>query len=187
MTTILETERLVVRTWSPADEDEGFGIWSDAEVMRYVGTGLPKESVAEVRAWIDRMAAHHELHGFGFWAVVEKESGQLVGSCGMGYQRDGGPPVEFGYTLARSRWGRGYATEAAGACLRYAFERLGFTELVASVDALNVASQRVLEKIGFEYQRREKVAEGVDFWYVARAGRVGRPVTSRNLRVGVES
>ena len=170
MTIILETERLVVRTWTSADAEEGFRIWSDEEVMRYVGTGQPKETIEEVSAWIDRMAAHHELHGFGFWAVVEKDSGQLVGSCGMGYQRDGGLPIEFGYTLARSRWGRGYATEAASACLRYAFETLGFTELVASVDALNVASQRVLEKIGFSYQRREQLAEGIDFWYVAHAG-----------------
>lgn len=170
MTTILETERLLVRTWTPGDAEEGFRIWSDAEVMRYVGTGQPNATIEETRAWIGRMAAHHELHGFGFWAVVEKDSGQLVGSCGMGYQRDGGLPIEFGYTLARSRWGRGYATEAASACLRYAFERLGFTELVASVDALNVASQRVLEKIGFKYLRREQLAEGIDFWYEARAG-----------------
>ena len=170
MTTILETERLLVRTWTPSDAEEGFRIWSDAEVMRYVGTGQPNATIEETRAWIGRMAAHHELHGFGFWAVVEKDSGQLVGSCGMGYQRDGGLPIEFGYTLARSRWGRGYATEAASACLRYAFETLGFTELVASVDALNVASQRVLEKIGFKYLRREQLAGGVDFWYEARAG-----------------
>jgi [ribosomal protein S5]-alanine N-acetyltransferase len=171
MTTILETERLIVRTWAPADAEEGFGIWSDGEVMRYVGTGRPNATIEETRAWIGRMTAHHELHGFGFWAVVEKDSGLLVGSCGMGYQRDGGPPVEFGYTLARSRWGRGYATEAAGACLRYAFEALRFQELVASVDARNVASQRVLEKIGFIYQRLEQLADGIDFWYVARAAR----------------
>lgn len=171
MTIILETERLSVRTWTPGDAEEGFGIWSDEEVMRYVGTGQPSATIEETRAWIGRMTAHHELHGFGFWAVVEKDSGLLVGSCGMGYQRDGGLPIEFGYTLARSRWGRGYATEAARACLRYAFETFHFPELVASVDSRNVASQRVLEKIGFIYQRQEQLADGIDFWYVARAAR----------------
>jgi len=172
MTIILETERLTLRTWSPDDAEDGYKIWSDPEVMRYVGTGQPNASVEETRAWLNRMMAHHERYGFGFWAVVEKKSSQktprLIGSCGMGYQRDGGLPIEFGYTLARSSWGRGLATEAATACLRYAFERLRLPELAASVDSHNVASQRVLEKIGFIYQREEKVDDGIDFWYVAR-------------------
>ncbi len=87
----------------------------------------------------------------------------------MGYQRDSGLPIEFGYTLARSSWGRGLATEAATACLRYAFEKLRLPELFASVDSRNTASQRVLEKIGFIYQREEQLADGIDFWYVARS------------------
>ena len=169
MTIILQTERLIVRTWSPDDAEEGFRIWSDPEVMRYVGTGQPNASIEETRAWIDRMSAHQDLHGFGFWAVVEQKTRRLIGSCGMGYQRDGGLPIEFGYTLSRSQWGRGYATEAAAACLRYAFEHLRLPQLVASVDSQNVASQRVLEKIGFHFQREEPLADGVDFWYVAIA------------------
>jgi RimJ/RimL family protein N-acetyltransferase len=132
-------------------------------------TGQPNADVEETRAWLGRMIAHHELHGFGFWAVLEKATGQLIGSCGMGYQRDGGLPIEFGYTLARSHWGQGLATEAAAACLRYAFEQLRLPELLARVDSRNVASQRVLEKIGFVYQREEQDADGIDFRYVARA------------------
>jgi len=170
MTIILQTERLIVRTWSPDDAKDGFRIWSDPEVMRYVGaTGQPHASIEETRALLGRLIAHQKLHGFGFWAVVEKESSQLIGSCGMGYQRDGGLPIEFGYTLARSHWGRGYATEAGRACLRYAFENLRLTKLSASVDSRNVASQRVLEKIGFIYQREEQLADGIDFWYIASA------------------
>ena len=168
MAILLQTDRLIVRTWSQDDAESGFRIWSDPEVMRYVGTGQPKTTLEETQAWLGRMRAHQELHGFGFWAVVEKKTGQLIGSCGMGYQRDGGLPLEFGYTLARSHWGQGYATEAATACLRYAFEDLRLPELFASVDSLNVASQRVLEKIGFIFQREEQFAEGIDFWYVAR-------------------
>lgn len=167
MTIILQTERLIVRTWSPDDAEIGFLIWRDPEVMRYVGTGQPNASIEETQAWIGRMSAHHESHGFGFWAVVEKKTGRLIGSCGMGYQRDGGPPLEFGYTLARTHWGKGYATEAAAACRRYAFETLRLPELLASVDSRNVASQRVLEKIGFIFQREELLADGIDFWYVA--------------------
>jgi ribosomal-protein-alanine N-acetyltransferase len=170
MTIILQTERAILRTWSPDDDaEEGFRIWSDPEVMRYVGTGKPNATIEETRAWLGRMAAHHEQHGFGFWALVEKESGRLIGNCGMGYQRDGGLPIEFGYTLARSHWGHGFATEVGRACLRYAFEELGLTELFASVDSRNTASIRVLKKLGFVYHRRKPLADGVDFWYVARS------------------
>jgi ribosomal-protein-alanine N-acetyltransferase len=165
---ILETERLFLRTWSLADAEEGFRrIWSDPEVMRYIGTGQPNADVEQSRAWLERMRAHQEQHGFCFWAVVEKESNQLIGSCGLGYQRDGGLPIEFGYSLARDYWGRGLATEAARACLRYVFEHLSLAEIAASVDSRNVASQKVLEKIGFVYQRTEQTEDGIDFWYTA--------------------
>jgi ribosomal-protein-alanine N-acetyltransferase len=167
-TIILETERLALRTWSLADAEEGFKrILSDPEVMRYIGTGQPNADVEQSRAWLARMCAHQQQHGFCFWAVVEKESNQLIGTCGLGYQRDGGLPVEFGYSLARAYWGRGLATEAARACLRYVFEHLSLAEIAASVDSRNVASQRVLEKIGFVLQRTEQLEDGVDFWYTA--------------------
>lgn len=167
MTVILETERLLLRTWSPADRDDGFKIWSDPEVMRYIGTGRPNESPDETSAWLARMIAHQERHGFCYWAIVEKESGQLIGSCGMVYQLDGSLPIDFGYTLARSRWGRGLTTEAARAALHYAFERLRLPRMVASVDSRNVASRRVLEKIGFVFERSEEFPDGVDLWYEA--------------------
>lgn len=166
-TTILETERLILRTWSLEDAEEGYRIWSDEEVMRYIGAGRRNTDVEQTRGWLNRMIAHQEKHGFCFWAVVEKESNQLIGSCGMAYQVDGGLPIEFGYTLARPFWGRGLATEAAAAALRYIFEKIDVPEIAASVDSRNVASQRVLEKIGFVYQRTEQLEEGVDFRYVA--------------------
>jgi ribosomal-protein-alanine N-acetyltransferase len=166
--TILETERLRLRTWSLADAEDGYRIWSDAEVMRYIGNGQPNADVEQTRGWLSRMIAHQEKHGFCFWAVLEKESNQLIGSCGMAYQLDGGLPIEFGYTLARAFWGRGLATEAARTALRYVFEKIDVPEIAASVDSRNVASQRVLEKIGFVYQRTEQLETGVDFWYAWR-------------------
>lgn len=167
-TTILETERLLLRTWSLDDAEDGYRIWRDAEVMRYIGTGQPNADVDETRRWLSRMIAHQEKHGFCFWAVVEKESNQLIGSCGMAYQLDGGLPIEFGYTLARAFWGRGLATEAASAALGYIFEKIDLPEIAASVDSRNVASIRVLEKVGFVYQRTEQLETGVDLWYAAR-------------------
>jgi RimJ/RimL family protein N-acetyltransferase len=168
MTIILETERLALRTWSLDDAEDGFNrIWSDPEVMRYIGTGQPNADIEQSRAWLGRMSAHQQQHGFCFWAVVEKESNQLIGTCGLAYQRDGGLPIEFGYSLARAYWGRGLATEAAAACLRYVFDHLPLTELVARFDSRNIASQRVLEKIGFVYQRTEQHDDGTDLWYTA--------------------
>jgi ribosomal-protein-alanine N-acetyltransferase len=114
------------------------------------------------------MLAHQERHGFCYWAVMEKESRRLIGSCGMAHPLDGGPDIDFGYTLSRSHWGLGLATEAAAACVAYAFEQLHLMELCASVDSRNAASRRVLEKIGFRYQRTEQVETGVDLRYVAR-------------------
>lgn len=168
MKNILETERLILRPWSLDDAEESFKIWGDAEVMRYIRTGEPHQDVEQTREWIKRMIAHQEQHGFCFWAMVEKSSGQLSGCCGMSYQRDGGTPIEFGYNLARSHWGRGLATEAAAAALRYAFEHFALPELAASVDSRNVASVRVLEKIGFVYQRTEQLDGSLNLWYVAR-------------------
>lgn len=136
-------------------------------MMRYIGTGQPYADVEQSRAWLGRMIAHQQQHGFCFWAVVEKESQQLIGTCGLAYQRDGGLPIEFGYSLARACWGRGLATEAARACLRYIFEQLRLPDIAASVDSRNVASQRVLEKSGFVHQRTEQLEGGVDFWYTA--------------------
>lgn len=170
MAIILETERLALRTWSLADAADGFRIWSDPAVMRYISYGKP-QTLERTRQWLGRMIAHQQRYGFCYWAVVEKASHQLLGSCGMAHYLDSGPTIDFGYTLARSHWGRGLASEAAGAALRYAFEKLHLTELVASVDERNAASRRVLEKIGFVFERREQVETGVDFWYVARAAR----------------
>lgn len=168
MTTILETARLIVRTWTLFDASAGFRVWGDAEVMRYIGAGRPFADVEQTRGWLQRMMAHQERHGFCYWALVEKESRRLLGSCGMAYPLDGGARVDFGYTLSRSHWGRGLMTEAAGACAAYAFEQLHLPQLVASVDSRNTASRRVLEKIGFLFDRTEQLETGVDLWYIAR-------------------
>lgn len=167
MKIILETERLILRPWSLNDAEECFTVRGDAEVMRYIGTGEPNKDVEQTRVWLARMIAHQAQHGFCFWAVVDKRSAQVIGCCGIGYQRDGGLPVEFGYNLARSAWGRGLATEAAAAALHYAFENFDLPELAATVDSRNVASQRVLEKIGFVYQRTAQLDGSANLCYVA--------------------
>jgi ribosomal-protein-alanine N-acetyltransferase len=151
MPVILETPRLLLRTWSLDDAEAAFAVYSDPEVMRFL-TGVTERSVEETRARLAaRPMAHQQLHGFTLWATVEKETGRLVGACGLKFL-EGGMDIEVGYHFARAAWGRGYATEAAAASVRYGFEWLGLRRILGVVNPDNYASQRVLEKIGLTYQ-----------------------------------
>jgi RimJ/RimL family protein N-acetyltransferase len=117
-------------------------VHGDPEVMRFSLSGpcTAAESDARVRSMI-------EHQGFSKWGVEERASGALVGDCGV-QLLEGGPDVELGFHLRRSVWGRGYATEAARACLDASFAGLGLEELIAIVAPGNAGSVRVLEKIG---------------------------------------
>jgi ribosomal-protein-alanine N-acetyltransferase len=149
VTFIVEAERLALREWTAEDAGALFAVASDPEVMRYVGDGRPWAGVGRAREWLGWMAECYRRNGYGRWAVVEREGGRLVGSCGFWPLAETGE-VDFGYLLARDCWGRGYATEAGRAALAYGFGRLGFGEVVARVLPENAASGRVLEKLGFE-------------------------------------
>jgi ribosomal-protein-alanine N-acetyltransferase len=170
MTTALETERLILRRWTAEDAGALFEMCRDAEVMRYIGDGRAWAGVERAREWLARNLAAYAEHGYGGHAVVEKASGRLVGSCGLAPPSESMPEVELGYLFSRDCWGKGYATEAAGACLRYAFEELRLPKVVARVTPEHAPSRRVLEKIGFEFEglRRFEGAEEADAFYVAR-------------------
>src|SRR5688500_18057608 len=118
----LETARLRLRLFAPGDSFEFSSITRDPEVMRFIGAGRPISS-DETAANLDSLINAFRRRGFGRWAVVHKESGRLIGYCGFSA---GNPAagVELAYMLARPFWGKGFATEAARACLRYAFEEL---------------------------------------------------------------
>lgn len=148
MKEILQTDRLVLRAWLPDDAEALFEICSDAEVMQHIGTGKPYRNIEEARRFLSWAAAHQKENGFCRWAVIERVSRKIVGSCGFA-RLAGSKEIELGYLFACRAWGKGYATEAAEACLLYGFERLGFTEVIALTDPGHVASQRVVEKIGF--------------------------------------
>lgn len=151
MAVILETERLVLREWEPEDAEALFAVVGDAEVMRFVDEGKPWADIARVRDWISRLQVSYRTRGYSRWAVVEKEGGRAVGSCGFAPLPWSGE-IDFGYMFARDCWGRGYATEIGRDALRYGFERLGFREVVASVAPEHAPSRRVLEKLGFKYR-----------------------------------
>ena len=151
MTFIIETERLVLRVWTAEDASALYTLASDPEVMRYVDDGKPWTDPARAREFVGRIAECWRVNGYGRWAVVERDGGRVVGSCGFGPLAETGE-IDFGYIFARDCWGRGYATEAARAALREGFERLGLKEVVANTVPENTASRRVLEKLGFEHR-----------------------------------
>jgi RimJ/RimL family protein N-acetyltransferase len=167
MNIILETERLVLRDWTPDDAAEMFEICRDAEVMRYIGTGKPYKTIEEAEKFLHWAVAYQKENDFCRWAVVEKASGKIVGSCGFAYPH-ATPEPELGYLFGRDVWGKGFATEAARAALDYGFEKLGFREIIAITDLENTASQRVLEKIGFAQRGVEKIDGEDNLIYLAR-------------------
>jgi RimJ/RimL family protein N-acetyltransferase len=143
----LRTDRLELWPFTEADIPAAHRIYSDPEVMRYVGHGAVKR-VSETRAMIAAYAAHQAAHGYSFWAVVERATGALIGDAGLFLSQGVGPEVEVGYTLARSAWGRGYGSEAARACVDAAFGPLGLDAVIALVVPDNERSLRVIQRLG---------------------------------------
>jgi [ribosomal protein S5]-alanine N-acetyltransferase len=140
----IETDRLLIRPFEPADLDAMAAIYGDPEVMRHVSLGvLDREKTAALLE--DYRRAQHQ-RGFSSWAVVEKESGAVVGDVGFGLYAPTGEP-ELGYTLAAAVWGRGYGFEAAHACVAAAFAHLPHDRLVAKVEPENERSLRLAERL----------------------------------------
>jgi RimJ/RimL family protein N-acetyltransferase len=118
----IETPRLLLRMLRGSDLDAYAEMCADPEVMRYLGDGQP---LSRSEAWrhLAMVLGHWRLRGYGFWAVEERSSGELVGRVGC-WRPEGWPGFEVGWTLRRAYWGRGYATEAARASISDAFIEL---------------------------------------------------------------
>lgn len=164
--TILETERLILRAWTLDDAPRLFEICGDAEVMKFLGTGKPYESIEQAEEFLRWATAYQEENGFCRWAVTLKENREIIGSCGFA-RPHGTEEIELGYLLARKFWRKGFGTEAAAACLSYGFEKLEFREIIALTDLENVASHRVLEKIGFVRRGVEAINGEENLVYLA--------------------
>ena len=143
---ILETERLLLREMTQDDLPALQGILQDEETM-YAYNGAFDE--AETQAWLDRQLSRYAQYGFGLWAVVLKESGGMIGQCGLTMQPWRGDEVlEVGYLFNRAFWHHGYATEAARGYMEYAFDRLGAREVCSIIRETNLPSRRVAERNG---------------------------------------
>jgi len=148
----IETERLLLRMFSQDDLDDLSTIYADADVMQYLsGHPLTREETA---GWLKYFLDGWENFGFGWWAVILKESGQLIGHCGLQFIHIT-PEVEVTYGLAKKYWRKGIASESARACLRYGFEELKLERIYALADPGNTVSHRVMQRVGMKYDRTE--------------------------------
>jgi GrpB-like predicted nucleotidyltransferase (UPF0157 family)/predicted acetyltransferase len=123
---------------------------ADPDVARWLGGPHDRERAREL---LERHMEHEREHGFALWAVVERASGEVIGHCGLQHL-EGGPEIEVGWALLPSRWGRGYATEAARTAVAFGFDTVGLDEIVAVTLPDNDRSRRVMEKLGMTYAGR---------------------------------
>ena len=149
---LVETNRLILREFQHTDLQELASILADPKVMRFSPTGV--NSVEQVQEKIQSFITYYKEFGFGKWAVVLKESNKLLGYCGIAVERiDGKDEKELGYRIDSRYWGQGLATEAASATVRYGFEQFNRPYLLGIVERANLASVKVLEKVGMQYER----------------------------------
>ena len=149
---LLQTERLLVRPWQPADRTAFKGLTEDPEVMRFVHGGLPY-SEAEIDEFFARQARQLAQHDLCMGALIEKATDRLIGVCGIQPLGTTGD-LEIGWWLARDMWHRGYATEGGRAAMRHVLDTLGRSRVVAIIDPGNDASVRVVQRLGMQYEAR---------------------------------
>lgn len=148
---VVETARLRLRMWLPADREPFAKLNADPRVMEYLGGVLSR---AESDAAVDRIEDHFEKHGFGHFAIELRETGAFIGAIGpamVAFEAHFTPCVEIGWRLGFEYWGRGFATEAARAVLQYCDETLHLREVVAFTVPANFRSRRVMEKVGMTH------------------------------------
>lgn len=141
---MLETERLFLRPLDENDEESVYAMRSDEDVMRFIREPQNRE---ETKDWIRLVSSLWEKDKLGFCAVIKKETNEFLGWCGIWRLRETGE-LEVGYAIAKDFWRKGFATEAAARFLEYAFQNLNPEKVVAVAEPKNIASRRVMEKIG---------------------------------------
>ena len=153
---MLQTERLILRTWEASDRVPLAQLNANPQVMRYFsGNPFPGRSLTFC---LDALEAHHRTHGFGLWAVEEKVTGAFIGFIGLNipsFQAHFTPTVEIGWRLAPAFWGKGYATEGAKQALSYGFQMLGLPEIVSFTATVNRPSIAVMERLGMTHNETD--------------------------------
>lgn len=152
----VQTERLTLRAWRPDDFDPYAELCADPAVMRYIfnGATLPYDAAV---GQAQRFCDHWVEHGFGLWAVQERDSGAFIGFAGLVrpyFMPEVMPAVELGWRFAQPYWGRGYATESGRAALKFGFEHVDLNRVIGIAQEPNRASWHVMTKLGMTLDRK---------------------------------
>jgi RimJ/RimL family protein N-acetyltransferase len=145
----IETNRLHLRQFEADDIDAYAAIMGDYGVGKGFpkGTGYTRE---ESKKSLDNIVNHWDKHGFGIWAIADKQTDALLGRCGLNLLTETSE-VEVDFVVAPKYWRNGFATEAAKAALIYGFETLDLDRIIALAKPENTASRKVMEKIGMHF------------------------------------
>jgi ribosomal-protein-alanine N-acetyltransferase len=154
----IETERLILRQLTTDDLDDWTRhIFADAEVVRYL-PARPATPHERAKRTLQAVRRNWAAHGYSLWALTAKDDGRFLGHCGLNYLAET-DEVEVEYALAKSWWGQGLGTEAARASLRFGFEAINLARIIALAFPENIASRRVMEHIGLQYQKQARYFE----------------------------
>jgi len=182
----LETARLLFRTHEPGDETDFIKMHTDPEVRRYVGGEAWPVEKAQYR--FRNQYLGRPTKTYGLWATILKNDSKYIGYCGL-RAAPGEKAAYLGYYISKPYWRQGFASEAATAFIHVAFERLRLGRLLADVEQGNAPSERILQKFGFSYLRREEIPSTgrvILFYELSRAtlgaARIDRSALSRALR-----
>ncbi|WP_300856764.1 GNAT family N-acetyltransferase, partial [uncultured Helicobacter sp.] len=149
---VCESEHVFLRPYTQADFAALHKIVSDKQTMYAWGQGFSKKQSQE---WLDKQLAHYQQYSFGIWAIIEKQSGAIIGNAGLNHTEISlkgktQKIVEIGYLLHRDFWGKGYGSEVARMCVKYGFETLGLEEVYCLIKEDNKASIKVAKRLGME-------------------------------------
>lgn len=147
---ILQTDRLILREFELPDAENLYRLNADPEVIRYTGD-VAFKNTAEAESFLQNYG-EYQKYGYGRWAVVEKKSGNFIGWCGLKFNPDSGEN-DLGFRIYREYWNRGFATEAAKACIALGFGKFNMESIIGRAMAANTASIKVLGKIGMHYEK----------------------------------
>jgi len=156
---LIKTERLSLRMFEIYDFNSAFKLFNDEEVQKYLSPEN-RRNRKQIKVTLKKMFERWKERGFGIWCVSEKHSGEMFGYCGFQYF-DQTLNVEIVFAFLKDFWGKGFATEAANACLKFGFEELLFEKVFAVTHPENTSSCRVLEKIGLVFVD-ESIHYGID-------------------------
>lgn len=142
--TIAQTGRCFICEMTAEDMDELYAILTEEETAKYLPAKAGSKE-EELEKLVSYVSCVYSFFGYGYWGVFSKDTGELIGRAGF---KEGEYPLEAGYVIKRSEWGKGYATEVLTELVRYAKEELDCTDIIANIDERNTASLRVAEKCG---------------------------------------